>query len=110
MYLWRRHYGRLLVIYNRRKGDRLCSSFAQQRKAHQGFYEILGVEKNCDAKKLRAAYLEKIREYHPDTTPYKDLDESLLRQKFQEIKEAYQILSDENTRKRYDTTEKPLRK
>lgn len=106
MYLWSNLSGQRVV----RNSVRSCASFARDRFSAVNYYKVLGVEKDCDPKQLRTAYLNKCREFHPDTTPHKDWNPGKLREKFQEVQEAYQILSDASTRKRYDTSEKPLRR
>lgn len=74
------------------------------------YYAILGVKRDCEPKQLKTAYFEKCREYHPDTTTHKDLSPEQLHHKFQEVQEAYQILSDERSRQKFDSTSKPVRK
>ena len=62
------------------------------------YYKILGVDKNADAKTIKKAYRELARRYHPDANPgNKEAEE-----KFKEISEAYEVLSDPEKRKRYD--------
>lgn len=104
MYSWK-NFRKQRIVSNR---VGFCSSYAKVRSA-VSFYSVLGVEKNCDAKQLKTAYLNKCREFHPDTTPYKDWSTEKLREKFQQVQEAYHILSDLEARRRYDTSEKPLR-
>jgi len=60
-------------------------------------YIVLGVNKGADLKKIKKAYRTVIKRYHPDITRTK---ESTAR--FLEIREAYETLSDEESRKRYD--------
>lgn len=62
------------------------------------YYKILGVSKNSSAKDIKKAYYQLAKKYHPDTN--KDSDSS---KKFQEVSEAYEILSDDTKRKEYDT-------
>jgi len=61
------------------------------------YYEILGVSRDADADEIKKAYRRKARKYHPDVYTGADAEE-----KFKEINEAYQVLSDEEKRKRYD--------
>lgn len=61
-------------------------------------YEILGVERTADDKKLKSAYRKLAKKYHPDVNPGdKDAE-----QKFKDVGEAYAILSDPEKRKLYD--------
>ena len=62
------------------------------------YYEVLGVEKNADADAIKKAYRKAAIKYHPDKNPGdKDAEE-----KFKEAAEAYDVLSNEDKRARYD--------
>ncbi|CAK94816.1 unnamed protein product (macronuclear) [Paramecium tetraurelia] len=60
-------------------------------------YELLGVPKNASQNDIKNAYYGLAKKYHPDANPSKDAKE-----KFAEINNAYETLSDENKRKVYD--------
>ncbi len=62
------------------------------------FYEVLGVEKTASADEIKRAYRKKAMQYHPDRNP----DDPSAEEKFKEAGEAYQVLSDEEKRARYD--------
>jgi molecular chaperone DnaJ len=62
-------------------------------------YETLGVKKDASADEIKSAYRKLAKKYHPDMN--KGDDEAA--QKFKEINEAYQVLSDDQKRKQYDT-------
>lgn len=62
------------------------------------YYEVLGVSKTATADELKKAYRKKAIQYHPDRNP----DNPEAEAKFKEAAEAYEVLSDENKRARYD--------
>lgn len=61
-------------------------------------YRILGVGRSADAKAIKSAYRKLAKKYHPDTNQGNSSAEA----RFRDITEAYNILSDEEKRKRYD--------
>lgn len=63
------------------------------------YYKILGISKNSSAKDIKKAYYQLAKKYHPDTNK----DDPNASKKFQEVSEAYEILSDDTKRKEYDT-------
>lgn len=62
------------------------------------YYKILGIQKDSNQIQIRKAFRELALKYHPDKN--KNSEES--KQKFMEIVQAYEVLSDEIARKRYD--------
>jgi DnaJ-class molecular chaperone len=62
------------------------------------FYEVLGVDEKADATAIKKAYRSLARKYHPDKNP----DDKSAEQRFKEVQEAYEILSDADKRKKYD--------
>lgn len=62
------------------------------------YYKILGVEKNATENELKKAYKKLAIKYHPDKNP----NNKEAEEKFKEVNEAYQILSDKNKRQQYD--------
>ena len=62
------------------------------------YYQTLGIEKNSSESEIKKAYRKKAMKYHPDRNP----DNKTSENKFKEAKEAYEILSDPQTRNTYD--------
>jgi len=62
------------------------------------YYEILGVARNADAKAIKKAYYEKAKKFHPDANK----SDPKAAAKFQEVSEAYEVLSDKDKRHTYD--------
>lgn len=62
------------------------------------YYEVLGVEKNASADEIKRAYRKKAMQFHPDRNP----DDPSAEEKFKEAGEAYEVLSNEEKRARYD--------
>lgn len=66
--------------------------------AKRDYYEVLGVQKGASADEIKKAYRKKAIQYHPDKNP----GDKEAEEKFKEAAEAYEVLSDENKRARYD--------
>jgi DnaJ-class molecular chaperone len=62
------------------------------------YYDLLGVSREASATELRKAYRRLARKYHPDVNPGDKASED----KFKQIQEAYEVLSDPKKRKMYD--------
>ena len=62
------------------------------------YYEVLGVQKGASAEDIKKAYRKLAMKYHPDRNP----DNKEAEEKFKEAAEAYEVLSDDDKRSRYD--------
>jgi len=65
---------------------------------YKDYYETLGVNKSASTDEIKKAYRKLAMEYHPDRKP----DDTQAEEKFKEINEAYQVLSDDDKRAYYD--------
>ena len=62
------------------------------------YYDVLGVSKSASKDELKKSYRKLAMKYHPDRNP----DDSEASEKFKELSEAYEILSDDQKRQAYD--------
>ena len=65
--------------------------------AKRDYYEVLGLSKGASAAEIKKAYRKLSKQYHPDINKEKGAEE-----KFKEITEAYEVLSDDNKKAQYD--------
>ena len=65
---------------------------------YKDYYKTLGVDRKADAKDIRSAYRKLARQYHPDVNPGDKASE----ERFKEVNEAYEVLSDAEKRAKYD--------
>src|SRR5947209_6302782 len=64
----------------------------------QDYYELLGVPRKASAKDIRTAFRKLARKYHPDLNP----GDKSAEDKFKQLQEAYDVLSDSKKRQMYD--------
>ena len=62
------------------------------------YYEVLGVDKSASPDQIKKAYRKLAKKYHPDMNPGDDEAAN----KFKEVNEAYEVLSDETKKAKYD--------
>lgn len=98
------------LLHNRAKvPDLSWNSFPLQRPpfktlhttssvCKKDYYEVLSVPRNASIKEIKKAYYQLAKQYHPDTNK----GDPNAAKKFQEVSEAYEVLSDEGKRKQYD--------
>jgi curved DNA-binding protein len=65
---------------------------------YKDYYKILGVDRKADTEAIRSAYRKLAMKYHPDKNP----GDKKAEERFKEINEAYQVLSDDKKRAHYD--------
>ncbi|RYU81045.1 DnaJ C-terminal domain-containing protein [Hymenobacter persicinus] len=65
---------------------------------YKDYYKILGVDKNATTDQIKKAYRKLARQHHPDVNP----NDPKAEQKFKEVNEANEVLSDEDKRRKYD--------
>src|SRR6516164_1502005 len=83
--------------YNKTKiGATVGANMATTTK--QDYYEVLGVPRKASLKDIRTAFRKLARKYHPDLNP----GDKAAEEKFKQIQEAYDVLSDSKKRQTYD--------
>lgn len=70
--------------------------------ANKDFYQVLGVGENCSDAELKSAYRKLAKKYHPDMAK----DKKVAEERFKEINEAYETLSDPQKKQQYDIIRK----
>lgn len=104
-------YGRTLILEGRLsqclerilRSPVLCARHLSNYAASKNYYEVLGVDKTSTAKDIKSKYVELCKQYHPDRVSSGDAKElEKNKKKFQDVQEAYNVLSRESDRKHYD--------
>lgn len=62
------------------------------------YYDLLGINKNASADEIKKAFRKQAKKYHPDANP----NDPSAEERFKEVNEAYEVLSDKEKRQQYD--------
>jgi len=92
---WRDYFGLLLLVLIVVVMVTMVAMV--EGKKQRDYYEVLGVKKDASEREIKKAYHKLSQVYHPDKNSAEDASE-----KFIEISNAYQVLSDPDSRKKYD--------
>jgi len=76
---------------------------ALKQSKEKNYYKILGVSRRANIKEIKKAYRDLAKQWHPDKVPKEKHDEAEA--KFADISEAYEVLSDDELRGKYDRGE-----
>ncbi len=76
----------------------MCTLTASMAVKFQDYYETLGVDRGASPAQIQAAYRKLARKLHPDVNKSPDAEE-----KFKRLNEAYEVLKDQDKRRRYDS-------
>src|SRR5262249_12325689 len=79
-------------------GQQLPVTFNMATGTKHDYYELLGVPNKASAKEIRVAFRKLARKYHPDLNP----GDKAAEEKFKQLQEAYDVLSDTKKRQMYD--------
>lgn len=79
-------------------------TYAQLAKKarHKDYYRILEVQKTSSVAEIKKSYRKLAMKYHPDKNQGTNDEQEIAEKKFKEISEAYNVLTDENKRRKYD--------
>ncbi|XP_052189632.1 NAD(P)H-quinone oxidoreductase subunit T, chloroplastic [Diospyros lotus] len=86
---------------DRQKNNPLGEKFSDLLNSSDSHYQFLGVSPDADLEEIKAAYRRLSKEYHPDTT---SLPLKAASDKFMQLREIYDVLSDDEKRRFYDWT------
>jgi DnaJ-class molecular chaperone len=67
---------------------------------NKDLYQLLGLPREASEDDIQRAHCKLVREYHPDANP----EDPRAEERFKEVQQAYEVLSDDNKRREYDKT------
>ncbi len=70
---------------------------SEAKVSKRDYYEVLGIDRNASKDEIKKVYRKLARKYHPDVSKEENAEK-----KFKEVKEAYEVLSDDQKRAQYD--------
>lgn len=82
------------IVFNVKRHVNVSTAF----KMSKNYYDILGVSRNASQKQIKDAYFKLAMKHHPDK------NQGVLTQKFRDIKEAYDVLSNDSNRMKYNSS------
>lgn len=94
-------------------GDQMLQSklqkveIALKRSKEKDYYKILGVAHDADARQIKSAYRKLVQKHHPDKAHKNGVTKEDAERKMAGINEAYEVLSDEGLRERFDRGDDP---
>lgn len=94
-------------------GDNMLQSklqkaeIALKRSKEKDYYKILGVAHDADARQIKSAYRKLVQKHHPDKAHKNGISKEDAEKKMAGINEAYEVLSDEGLRERFDRGDDP---
>lgn len=89
-------YSKGVLTHNSRRSAHKLYNLPQAFfAATKNYYETLGLDKNAEPQQIKAAFYKLAKKYHPDISKGTE-------DKFKQINEAYEVLSDENRKRQYD--------
>ncbi|KAM9779847.1 dnaJ heat shock protein family (Hsp40) member A3a [Neosynchiropus ocellatus] len=77
----------------------VCIHTSAPASGKQDYYKVLGVPRTATQKEIKQAFYQMAKKYHPDSNK----EDPQAKEKFTQLAEAYEVLSDETKRKQYDT-------
>ncbi|XP_061398891.1 protein tumorous imaginal discs, mitochondrial [Musca vetustissima] len=89
-----------LRIDGQQKSELITESKQPKQLPKDYYYKVLGLQRQATTQEIKAAYYALAKRFHPDSTNFKDNKE--ISKRFEEISNAYHILTDETKRLEYD--------
>lgn len=78
-----------------------------KRSKQKDYYKVLGVSRDADDRTIKRAYRQLTKQHHPDKAAAQGVSKDEAEKKMREINEAYEVLSDQELRARFDNGDDP---